>query len=370
MPAAGGALGTSLGASLSRWLGSGDYTVSQNSIVQKMSPNGTIPAMHAESQTIVVRHKEYIGPVRGSTTFTVQQQFALNPGMSETFPWLSQVAARFQEYRIRGAVYHYVPTSGTAVSGSNPALGSVMMQTAYRANESPPRSKVEMMNEYWSSEASPNEAFCHPIECNPKENPFNVQYVRNGTIPVGDSVLMYDAGKTFLATSGMPATGNIVGDLWITYEVELRKPVLESNSVSLQSANSIFSLPPASSGAFRGTTVFTGGINVYRGAYDYELCFEAEPGIYQLEIYVRGTGLSISAVGAVTVTNCVLLPVDQSTSAPTIQLTSIASGGALIVVGVVVDEPNVVGKLSFANMAITIGSSPLSTTVIMTRRQV
>jgi hypothetical protein len=123
-------------------------------------------------------------------------------------------------------VYHYVPTSGSAIVGTNAALGSVMLQTSYRASEAAPTSKVELLNEYWASEAKPSEAFCHPIECDPKENPFNVQYVRLGAVPAGDSVLMYDLGKTTLAVSGCPGTGNVLGDLWITYEIELRKPVL------------------------------------------------------------------------------------------------------------------------------------------------
>jgi len=184
--------------------------------------------MHAQGQSIVVRHKEFLCPVYGSKDFVVQNDFVLNPGLSETFPWLSRVASCFQEYTILGAVFHYVPTSGTAVSGTNPAIGSVMLQTSYRATEDSPSSKVEMMNEYWASEIPPNETGVHPIECSPKENPFKVQYVR--TVPSStDSPLLYDLGKTFLATQGMPADGNPVGDLWITYEIELRKPVVKSN---------------------------------------------------------------------------------------------------------------------------------------------
>lgn len=218
--------GTNLAASISRWLGSGDYSVSSNSLTQRVAAGGTIPAMHKEGQTVIVRHKEFISEVLSNTTFKVQQQFNINPGLSLTFPWLAGIAAQFSEYRIRGMVYHYVPTSGDAINGTNPAIGSVMLQTSYRASESAPTSKIELLNEYWSSEAKPSEPFCHPIECDPKENPFNVQYIRTGSVPAGDSVLMYDLGKTTLAVSGMPATNNVVGDLWVTYEIELRKPIL------------------------------------------------------------------------------------------------------------------------------------------------
>lgn len=223
---AGGSLGTGLGASISRWLGSGDYTVSSNSLVSRVQASGEVPSMHKEGQTIIVRHKEFITEVIGNTSFNVQQQYPINPGLSTTFPWLAGIASQYSEYRIRGMVYHYVPTSGNTASGTNPALGSVMLQTSYRANEVAPASKVEMLNEYWASEGKPSEAFCHPIECDPKENPFNVQYVRGTAVPTGDSPLLYDLGKTTLAVSGQQATGNVLGDLWVTYEIELRKPVM------------------------------------------------------------------------------------------------------------------------------------------------
>jgi hypothetical protein len=159
----------------------------------------------------------------------VQRFFLLQPGDNNTFPWLAGIAAKFQQYRIRGMVFHYVPTSGYAVSGTNPALGSVMFQTSYRSNDNPPDSKVEMMNEYWACESAPADSLIHPIECSPKENPFSVHYVRNLDTPANDSPLMYDIGKTFIATQGMPANGNIVGDVWVSYEVELSKPVIRSS---------------------------------------------------------------------------------------------------------------------------------------------
>jgi hypothetical protein len=226
----GKSVGRSFGGAVSRWLGSGDYAVSSNSLV---SPSGTVPNMHREGQTVVVRHKEFVGTVLSSAAFNVQMSLSLNPGLETPFPWLSRLAASFQEYRIRGMVFHYIPSSGDAVASTNPALGTVMFQTSYRATDSAPSSKIEILNEYWSSENVPSEPFCHPIECDPKENPFNVQYVRTGDVPSGDSKLMYDLGTTHVAVMGMQTTGNPVGDLWVTYEVELKKPIISSNATAM-----------------------------------------------------------------------------------------------------------------------------------------
>jgi len=223
---AGGQLGTSLGASLSKWLGSGDYSVSTNTLVAKASTG--IPSMHNTGQKIVVRHKEFLGEIRSNQNFTVVASYSLNPGLSGTFPWLSRIAACYQTYSIKGMVFHYVPTSGM-YTGTTPALGSVMIQTSYRATDTPPSSKVELLNEYWSSEAVPSEAFCHPIECNPKENPFQVQYVRGIPLPSTENQLMYDLGTTHVAVSGQVSSNVVLGDMWVTYEIELSKPVLDSS---------------------------------------------------------------------------------------------------------------------------------------------
>jgi hypothetical protein len=230
VPIAGGSVGTSLGGALSRWLGAGDYTVGANTVVTKsLKAASSIPSMHNGAQSIVVRHREYLGEVRSSTAFSVQQSFPLNPGNASTFPWLSGIATRFQEFTIKGAVFHYIPTSGSAVSSTNAALGSVMLQTSYRATDVPPSSKVEMLNEYCSNEVVPCDSMAHPIECDPKENPFNVMYIRSGAIPAGENLLMYDLGVTHLAVSGCQTTGNVIGDLWVTYEIELKKPLIASN---------------------------------------------------------------------------------------------------------------------------------------------
>jgi hypothetical protein len=66
---------------------------------------------------------------------------------------------------------------------------------------------------------------------------------------------MYDLGVTHLAVSGQQSTGAVLGDLWVTYEIELKKPILSSNTTSqLQSFYYTNTLSPSFS------DLFTGGI--------------------------------------------------------------------------------------------------------------
>jgi len=228
-PTTGTIAGKALGAAVSKWLGFGDYKVSKNSIV---SSSGSIPMMHKSSGSVVIRHREFVREVTGSTDFTNRFALILQPGNADAFPWLAQIARGFQQYKWRGVVFHYIPTSGHAVSSTNPAIGEVILQTSYRATDTAPGSKAEMLNEYWASEAAPDKSFIHPIECDPKENPFAIHYIRTGDPPEGDTRMMYDLGVTYVATNGMPANDNTVGDLWVTYEVELLKPVVKTNTNS------------------------------------------------------------------------------------------------------------------------------------------
>jgi hypothetical protein len=226
----GSALGQSAGAGLSKWLGFGDYKVSSNTLIERASTG--IPSMHKTNQSIRITHKEFLGTIQSSINFAVSKEVVLNPGLPSSFPWLSRIADNFQEYDIKGMVFSYIPTSGNAISGTNNALGAVMLQTSYRATETAPTTKSELLNEYWSSEAMPSEAFCHPIECDPKENPFQVHYIRSTDVPDGDSTLLYDYGRTFVCTQGMQANGVTVGDLWVSYDIELKKPMLNSSATS------------------------------------------------------------------------------------------------------------------------------------------
>lgn len=222
----GSAAGSGLGGLVSKWLGQGDYTVTSNSLVNRVRTSGDIPNMHSTGQSILVRHKEYIGDVTSSTTFAVGNTIVLNPGLSASFPWLSTIAQQYQEYTWKGIVFEFVSTSGDVVASTNTALGSVMMATQYRSTAATYLNKVQMLNEFFASDAKPSECFSHPIECNPKENPYNVQYVRSGAVPAGEDAKTYDIGTTYLATQGMQAGSIDIGELWVSYEVELRKPVI------------------------------------------------------------------------------------------------------------------------------------------------
>jgi hypothetical protein len=355
-PGAGSSAGHSLGGAISKWLGYGDYTVGTNSIVQKASTG--IPMMHKEGQTVVIRHREFIDTIESSTGFALANSFQLNPGNSTTFPWLSTIANSFQEYRFRGVVFHYVPTSGNAISGTSPSLGSVMFQTSYRSNDSPPSSKSELLNEYWSGEVIPSETMVHPIECNPAENPFNVQYVRRGDLPSGDNQLFYDLGVTNVCTQGQLAAGNTLGDVWVTYEVELKKPIVASNVTS--STNSYVGSTALGTIAqpFAGLTKAAGSFSVTTQLTGFTA--QCGSGTYLYTIVVNGTTLN-GAIGAASVTNGTVVEY-----APGYTVRSITTANALInVTAIRAIDPSKPVVVNYA--AITLTGAVTVTTLDITK---
>jgi hypothetical protein len=100
-----------------------------------------------------------------------------------------------------------------------------MMAAQYRADAASFVDKQQLLNEMWSVDGKPSCNLILPIECAPIENPLKVQYVRGGAVPTGQDAKLYDLAKVTVGSYGSQATA-VVGELWVSYEVVLRKPQL------------------------------------------------------------------------------------------------------------------------------------------------
>lgn len=221
----GSDIGYLLGSGLSKIFGLGAYKISQNTVYNDLMKN-QVPVMHSSSESVVFRHREYIADVSSTASFTTTV-YSVNPGLALTFPYLSNIAQNFQEYEFRGLVFEFKSTSATALNSTNTALGTVIMAAQYRADATAFVDKQQMLNEMWSADSKPSDSFILPIECAPAENPLHAQYVRGSSVPTGQDTKMYDLCKLTVGTYGSQATA-VVGELWATYEVVLRKPQLSS----------------------------------------------------------------------------------------------------------------------------------------------
>jgi hypothetical protein len=300
--AIGGKLGGFLGKGMSRILGFGDYTVTHNSLVKEgmaIAPGEAVPAFGVIGHATRVRHREYIGDIviPSSPTEFVSSSYTINPGNSTTFPWLSALAANYQQYRFEGLVFEFKTLSSDITAGG--ALGSLMLATNYDVLESPYADKVHLENSQYAVSAKPSQSQIHTIECDPAASTQNLWYVRDSSssTSTGDD-RFYDLGKFQVATAGLPGTeGSVLGELWASYDVSLFKPeiVTQSNlSSKIVSTGSVSKTVPF------GTNPVTTGTSV--STVDTDTITFTRSGEYLVEIDVTGTGASsITQGGSATV---------------------------------------------------------------------
>jgi len=202
--------------------GLGDYKVKQNSLLVSEG-NDPPEIVNAKDGRFIVRHREYLQDVSGTSAFTVSS-WKINPGLQDSFPWLSTLAQSFEQYRLRGMIFEFKSNFSEYAGVSN--LGTIVMATEYDSTRPNFSSKLQMENHQYASSQKPSCSMIHPIECARDSSVLGELYIRQGEFSSTQDPRMSDFGNFQLATVGT-ATG-VLGELWVTYEVELLKPRLES----------------------------------------------------------------------------------------------------------------------------------------------
>lgn len=201
--------------------GHGDYYLSGNVI-----STDSVPDFANNRRTTIVTHREYIADIVSSSTANtfLTQQFSINPGLSVSFPWLSTVAANYEEYRILGMVYELKSISSDALNSQQTNLGYVIAATQYNPYSAPFQSKQQMDNYEFAVSVKPSLSVMHPIECKKSEVAVgDLLFTRTGAV-IGQDLRLYDWGVLTVATGGIQGTSVAVSELWCTYKIELLKP--------------------------------------------------------------------------------------------------------------------------------------------------
>jgi hypothetical protein len=250
--------------------GDGDYKIEENSLVL----NGNPPKVRniQKGEATVIAHRERVGlvlsnSVSGASGSAFQNvAYAIQPGTGGSFTWLSGVAQNYQEYRFTGIIYHYKSLSSDAVVGSNnnAALGEIIMATNYNAGSPAFTNDEQMLQTEYSQSSKPSKDMYHMIECKRSLTPVSELFVRGGTVPNGQDPRLYDMGVFQIATLGCQALSAQLGELWVSYEIELYKPILGSATAGLDVPTDKFQLtgplPAAPLGSAQKQTVSTNAI--------------------------------------------------------------------------------------------------------------
>lgn len=229
-----GGHGALIGAGMAA-TGIGDYDVSSgqapvvtNDIVDGGVGQGVPSFGPSGANTVTITHKEYICDIFGpenAGTFA-NQVFSLNPALQTTFPWLSQVAANYDEYTFGQLMFTFRSTVTDFVA-QNGQVGTVILATQYNAEDTPFASKQDAMEYDGAVSGKCSQEIIAGVECDPAQNSGSYgKYTRAGPVPQGQDVKTYDLGNLNVAVSNTPGafSNQALGELWVSYTVQLRKP--------------------------------------------------------------------------------------------------------------------------------------------------
>lgn len=211
--------------------GRGDYAV--NSIVHSDSATDIVPKFAVDSNSVTISNVEYVKDIYapGSVIPFSVQTLALNPGLPVAFPWLSQIAANYQEYELMQCIYTYKTTVADFASSSG-QVGQVVMATQYNPSLGPFADKETMMMYDGSASCKTSMSMLHGVECDPFKLAATTgrKYVRTGSVPSTEDLKEYDQGVLNIAVLNPPVTylGQVLGELWVSYTVRLKKPKLSA----------------------------------------------------------------------------------------------------------------------------------------------
>jgi hypothetical protein len=222
----GGIAGNLLGQGVKYFTGFGDYRVKSNVLIN--NPNGAIINRNIHGGT-VIRKTEYLGDLYSSPTpglFT-SRAFNLNPADETCFPWLSQIAANYEEYVLEGCYFEFRSMSADALNSTNTALGTVCLSAQYNVNSPDFTSKQEMQNHEFGISVKPSESVRYFVECKKDQSVLGNMYIRAPYNIYGEQETsdrrFSDICKFQIGSQGLQGANVNLGEIHVTYQVALLK---------------------------------------------------------------------------------------------------------------------------------------------------
>jgi len=179
---------------------------------------GKAPIIKQTNQNCRVKHRELLMSVTGSVLFDVVATFALNPGLAASFPWLSGIAANWEQYRFISLRYCYLTRTGTNVPGS------VMMVPDYDAADTEPLTEQIASSFEDVVEDAPWKDITCILPSRRLNSTMPYKTVRTGALANNLDVKTYDSGNMFICA--VDGTAVNWGKVWVEYEVEFIIPQL------------------------------------------------------------------------------------------------------------------------------------------------
>lgn len=158
-----------------------------------------------------ITHCERFGSVVATGAALEVHSYPVNPGVSSVFPWLADVANRFEKYKFSSIRFRYVPQSAALA-------GLVTMAFDFDPNDDPPltMSQATTYHDYVSTSIWQDAVLQLDLANGdrlPQKN------TRPGLPGVDLDLNVYDVGNLHVLTEG--SAGGVLGYLEVIYTVDL-----------------------------------------------------------------------------------------------------------------------------------------------------
>jgi len=229
----------------SGYMGRGMYSRMKrgNQLISGGVANTPVMQSSGYDGSLIVSHRELVQEVYGAgpvptgagphppSGFEVQT-LTVNPGLERVFPWMSQLAANFEEYEIIQCVFEY---EGKKMVGTTDELtihGTVTAAHKFNFKSQEFQDKHEMQSYPHANQCQAHQSLAHGVEADPgKIVGDGHKFVRLGGLLATDDQRDFDHATFSLAQSNIPAelASKEIGCLYVSYTVKLMKPKLHAN---------------------------------------------------------------------------------------------------------------------------------------------
>lgn len=263
----------------------GDRIVSKP-VTQSRVLGSHTPRMFTVGKNPVVYHRELVNTVVGSSAFALNGGFggallSLNPMNANLFPWLLPIATSFERYRFRRLRLTYVPVCGTNF------VGRVGLFYDKDSQDNGPFTRQDFSSYTRSVDTPVWEGVSLD---SPSDNTFRFL---NDTSGVDRK--LFDNGRFGWVTYAC-GNGDVDGDLYLEYEIELEAPQPSLGTVSTvvnPVGNALVLNSTGDGPTYINTYTFSG--TTLASTFTYQLA----PGTYKALFQITGTNFT-SGEAAVT----------------------------------------------------------------------
>jgi hypothetical protein len=223
--------------------------------------------VYKDTKKVRFEHTEYISTIiPTSSAESIVATYSINPGLTQTFPWASNLGCAFEQYRLFKFEVHFETNLATDNSGT------IAIIPDYDSADNNTGMSYQQLMAHEDSVTGPIYRKL-TMRCSKRNLPKKKLFCRTGALSPNLDVKTYDALQVHIVTIGSTAT---LGRIFFKYDIEFYKPQL-SNS-PLESSIIVNTDPKSATEPFYTSysvpATITGGISAVVQAADQINLFE------------------------------------------------------------------------------------------------